>query len=68
MVVKFCERYDEDAYRVLADVGLVLLFKGVFKAVMDFVDGRDAYNESKHRDLPRTVLSNTKRAPGSYTR
>lgn len=24
--------------------------------VMDFVDGRDAYNEFKHRDLPQTVL------------
>ena len=28
---------------------------------MDFVDGRDAYNEFKHRDLPRTVLDHVKR-------
>lgn len=32
--------------------------------MMDFVGGRDAYNEFKHRDLPLTVLDDVKRALG----
>jgi len=71
VVVKFCERYGEDAHRALADAGLAprlhycsKLVGGVFMVVMDFVDGRDAYNEFKHRDLPRTILEDVKGALG----
>ena len=71
VVVKFCERYGEDAHRALADAGLApslhycsKVVGGVYMVVMDFVDGRDAYNEFKHRDLPRTVLDDVKRAIG----
>jgi hypothetical protein len=71
VVVKFCERYGEDAHRALADAGLAprlhycsKVVGGVFMVVMDFVDSRDAYNEFKHRDLPRTVLDDVKRALG----
>jgi tRNA A-37 threonylcarbamoyl transferase component Bud32 len=28
--------------------------------VMDFVDGRDAYHEFRHRDLPSTALNDVK--------
>jgi hypothetical protein len=71
VVVKFCERYGEDAHRALADAGLAprlhycsKVVGGVFMVVMDFVDSRDAYSEFKHRDLPRTVLDDVKQALG----
>ncbi len=71
VVVKFCERYGEDAHRTLANVGLAprlhycsKVVGDVFMVVMDFVNGRDAYNVFKHRNLPRTVLDDVKRALG----
>ena len=71
VVVKFCERYGEDAHRKLADAGLAPklhycseVVGGVFMAVMEQVDGRDSYSEFRHRDLPRTVLDDIKRALG----
>ena len=71
VVVKFCERYGEDAHRMLADAGLAPRLRycskvagGVFMVVMDFVDGWDAYSKFKYRDLPRTVLDDVQRALG----
>ena len=69
VVVKFCERYGEDAHRMLADAGLAPklhycseMVGGVFMVVMEQVDGRDSYSEFRHRDLPRTVLDDIERA------
>ena len=46
VVVKFCERYGEDAHRALADAGLTprlhycsKVVGGVYMVVMDFGDG-----------------------------
>ena len=71
VVVKFCERYGEDAHRTLADAGLAPklhycseVVGGVFMVVMEQVDGRDSYSEFRHRDLPETVLDDIERALG----
>jgi hypothetical protein len=71
VVVKFCERYSEDAHRMLADAGLAPklyycseVVGGVFMVVMEQVNGRDSYSEFRHRDLPRTVLDDIKHALG----
>ena len=68
VVVKFCERYGEDAHRMLADAGLAPklhycpeVVGGVFMVVIEQVDGRDSYSEFRHGDLPRTVLDDIKR-------
>jgi hypothetical protein len=72
VVVKFCEQYGEDAHRMLADAGLAPklhycseVVGGVYMVVMEQVDGRDSYIEFRHRDLPRTVLDDVKRALGN---
>jgi hypothetical protein len=71
VVVKFCERYGEDAHRMLAEAGLAPklhycseVVGGVFMVVMEQVDGRDSYGEFRHRDLPQTVLDDISRALG----
>ncbi len=71
MVVKFCERYGEDAHRTLANAGLAPklhycseVVGGVYIVVMEQVDGRDSYSEFRHRDLPQTVLDDVKSALG----
>jgi hypothetical protein len=63
VLVKFCETYSESAHMILAAEGLApaihycsQILGGAFMAVMDLVQGRDAYHEFKHRDLPPTVL------------
>jgi len=71
VVVKFCERYGEDAPRVLANAGLAprlhycsKVVGGLFMVVMEQVDGRDWYSEFRHRDLPQSVLDDIERALG----
>jgi hypothetical protein len=63
VLVKFCETYSEIAHRTLAAEGLApeihycsQILGGAFMAVMDVVEGRDAHQEFKRRDLPPTVL------------
>jgi hypothetical protein len=63
VLVKFCETYSESAHRTLAAESLAPaihycceVLGGAFMAVMDLVQGRDAYHEFKHRELPPTVL------------
>lgn len=63
VLVKFCEAYSEIAHRTLAAEGLApaihycsQIFGGTFMVVMDIVQGRDAHQEFKHRDLPPSVL------------
>jgi hypothetical protein len=60
--VKFCETYSDTAHGILAAKDLAPAIHycsqiwGAFMAIMDLVQGRDAYHEFKHRDLPPTVL------------
>jgi hypothetical protein len=69
VLVKFCERYSQDAHRTLAAAGLApalhfcsLITGDVFMVVMDRVDSQDAYHEFRHRELPSTVLNDVKLA------
>jgi hypothetical protein len=69
VLVKFCETYSESAHRILAAEGLApaihyssQISGGAFMAVMDLVQGRDAYHEFKYRDLPPTVLEDIRLA------
>jgi hypothetical protein len=69
VLVKFCERYSEDAHKLVADAGLAptlhfcsLITGDIFMVVMDLVVGQDAYHEFEDRDLPATVLNDVKLA------
>jgi hypothetical protein len=69
VLVKFCERYSEDAHKLVADAGLApalhfcsLITGDIFMVVMDLVVGQDAYHEFLHRDLPSTVLNDVELA------
>ena len=69
VLVKFCEKYSEDAHRLVAAADLAptlhfcsLIIGDIFMVVMDLVVGRDAYHEFLHRDLPLTVLNDVKLA------
>jgi hypothetical protein len=71
VVVKFCERYGEDAHRMLADAGLAprlhycsKVVGGLFMVVMEQVYGRDSYSEFRYRDLPQSVLGDIEGALG----
>jgi hypothetical protein len=67
VLVKFCEKYSEDAHRLVAAAGLAptlhfcsLIIGDIFMVVMDLVVGRDAYHKFLHCDLPLTVLNDVK--------
>jgi hypothetical protein len=69
VLVKFCERYSEDAHKLVAEAGLAptlhfcsLIIGDIFMVIMDLVDGRDAFHEFLHLALPLTVLSDVKLA------
>ncbi|GJJ14692.1 hypothetical protein Clacol_008959 [Clathrus columnatus] len=69
VVVKFTERYHEQAHRMLADVGLAPklygcyhLIGGGFMVVMDYVQGQDAHHRFENTNLPLTILSDIQHA------
>ncbi|EKM75545.1 hypothetical protein AGABI1DRAFT_109310 [Agaricus bisporus var. burnettii JB137-S8] len=71
VLVKFCESYNGEAHRALADAGYAptLFFceklrGGMMMIVMELVDGKDAHEYFLHNNLPSDILTQVERAVG----
>lgn len=67
VLVKFSETYSEVAHRALADADLApklyfhtLLKGGIHMVIMEYIAGRDAYQEFAYRELPQVVVDKVK--------
>jgi len=77
LIIKFVQRYNSGAHRLLAGEGFApeLYYSsmdhddmnttgGLGMVVMDFVDGKNAYEEYRNKKLPATVYDQVKKAIG----